>query len=555
MMGEMGAAVNANRRKSVVILGGGFGGVYTAMQLGRLLKRESNVEITLINRENYFVFQPMLPEVVSGSVGIVDTIVPIRRLCPGVSLLTREVEVIDLDAKVITTSPGFWPQPRKLEYDYLVLALGTAMNFAGMPGLQEHGLPFKTLGDALFLRNRLLHILEEADIEEEQERQRTLLTFVVAGGGFSGVEAIAEINDFVREAAKAYRRIDLDEIRVVLLHSGSRILPELSEDLGNFAQRILERRKVEIRLNTRLTGATGDYVLVEGGERIPTKTLVSTVPVAPHPLLAALACRTEKGRIVTNEFLELPEFPGVWAVGDCAWIIDQKSGQPCPPTAQHAIRQAKCIAANIAAAIRGTPRSAFTYSSFGTVAALGHHSAVADILGVKISGYLAWHLWRFVYFMKLPGLDRKLRVATDWLLDVILPMDIVQLKIARSASISHEHFEPGEAIFKQGDWGDKVYIIMKGEVEVVRDEPGKGEIVFRKQGSGECFGELALISNAPRSATVRTLTGVDTLTIERGAFNTLMAGFPPLRKIFEQMSQERLERDKERLGITERELH
>lgn len=551
----MSTAMNANRRKSIVILGGGFGGVYTALHLGKLLKREPDVDITLINRENYFVFQPMLPEVISGSVGIVDTIVPIRRLCPGVNLLTREVEIIDLDSKVITTSPGFWPQPRKLEYDYLVLALGTAMNFAGMPGLQEHGQPFKTLGDALFLRNRLLHILEEADIEEEQERRRTLLTFVVAGGGFSGVEAIAEINDFVREAAKAYRRIDLKEIRVVLLHSGSRILPELSEDLGNFAQRILERRKVEIRLNTRLAGATGDYVLVEGGERIPTKTLVSTVPVAPHPLLAALPCRTEKGRIVTNEFLELPEFPGVWAVGDCAWIIDQKSGQPCPPTAQHAIRQGKCIAANIAAAIRKTASRPFTYSSLGTVAALGHHSAVADIMGVKISGYLAWHLWRFVYFMKLPGLDRKLRVATDWLLDVILPMDIVQLKIARSASISHEHFEPGEAIFRQGDWGDKVYIIMKGEVEVVREEPGKGEIVFRKQGSGECFGELALISNAPRSATVRTLTGVDTLTIERGAFNTLMAGFPPLRKIFEQMSQERLEGDKERLGIPERELH
>lgn len=551
----MSTAVNANRRKSIVILGGGFGGVYTALHLGKLLKREPNVDITLINRENYFVFQPMLPEVISGSVGIVDTIVPIRRLCPGVNLLTRDVEIIDLDAKVITTSPGFWPQPRKLEYDYLLLALGTAMNFAGMPGLAEHGLPFKTLGDALFLRNRLLHILEEADIEEEQERRRTLLTFVVAGGGFSGVEAIAEINDFVREAAKAYRRIDLKEIRVVLLHSGSRILPELSEDLGNFAQRILERRKVEIRLNTRLAGATGDYVLVEGGERIPTKTLVSTVPVAPHPLLAALPCRTEKGRIVTNEFLELPEFPGVWAVGDCAWIIDHKSGQPCPPTAQHAIRQAKCIAVNIAAAIRGTARRPFTYSSLGTVAALGHHSAVADILGVKVSGYLAWHLWRFVYFMKLPGLDRKLRVATDWLLDVILPMDIVQLKIARSASISHEHFEPGEAILRQGDWGDKVYIIMKGEVEVVREEPGKGEILLTKQGPGDCFGELALLSNTPRTATVRTVTAVDALTIDRGAFNSLLAGFTPLRKIFEQMSQERLKRDKERVDILERELH
>jgi len=547
-------AVSVNRRQSIVILGGGFGGVYTAMELERPLKRERDIEITLINRENYLVFQPMLSEVISGSIGILDTVIPIRRLCPGVNLFTREVEAIDLDNKVITTSPGFWPQPRKLEYDYLVLALGTVMNFAGMPGLEEHALPFKTLGDALFIRNHILHILEEADIEEERGRRQKLLTFVVAGGGFSGVEAVAEINDFAREAAKSYRQISPNELRVVLLHAGPRILPELTEDLGLFAQRILERRKVEIRLNTRLAGATGDYALLQGGERIPTKTLISTVPSAPHPVLTALPCRKEKGRIVTNEFLELPEFPGVWALGDCAWIIDRKSGQPCPPTAHHAIRQARCAAANIAAAIRETPKRPFAFSGLGKMGALGRHSAVADILGVKVSGYLAWLLRRFIYLMKLPGLDRKLRVATDWFLDMILPMDIVQLKITRSASISQEHFEPGETIFRQGDWGDRVYVIVKGEVEVVREEPGKGEIVLRKQGPGEYFGEIALISNAPRTATVRTLTGVDALTIERGAFIALLAHLPPLRKIFEQVMQERLERTTERWGTTHQEV-
>lgn len=547
----MSMAVSVNRRKSIVILGGGFGGVYTAMELGKLLKRERDVQITLINRENYLVFQPMLSEVISGGIGILDTIVPIRRLCPRVNLFTREVEAIDLNNKVITTSPGFWPQPRKLEYDYLVLALGTVMNFAGMPGLQEHALPFKTLGDALFIRNHILHILEEANIEEERDRRQKLLTFVVAGGGFSGVDAVAEVNDFVREAAKSYRQINPTEVRVVLLHTDSRILPELTEGLGNFAQRILQRRKVEIRLNTRLAGATGDYALLQWGERIPTKTLISTVPSAPHSLLTALPCRKERGRIVTNEFLELPEFPGVWAVGDCAWIIDQKSGQPCPPTAQHAIRHARCTAANIAAAMRGTPKRPFAFSGLGKTGALGRHSAVVDILGVKVSGYLAWLLRRFIYLMKLPGLDRKLRVATDWCLDMILPMDIVQLKITRSASVSQEHFEPGETIFRQGDWGDRVYIIVKGEVEVVGEEPGKGEIVFAKQGPGECFGEIALISNAPRTATVRTLTSVDAVTIERGAFTALLAHFTPLRKIFEQVMQERLERTKERLGTTE----
>lgn len=544
--------MDERRRKRILILGGGFGGVYTAMALEKLVGRDPQIEIALVNNENYFVFQPMLPEVISGSIGIVDTITPIRRLCPRVKLYTREVEAIDLPNKVVTTSPGFWPHPQRLECDYLVLSLGTVMNFAGMPGLQEHALPFKTLGDALCLRNRILHALEEADIEEDSDRRQTLLTFVVAGGGFSGVEVIAEINDFVRGAAKSYRHIKPGELRFVLL-AGSRILPELPEDLANFAHRILGRRKVEIRLNTRLAGATGNYAVLKDGERIPTKTLISTVPSAPHPLLTALPSRKEKGRILTNEFLELPEFPGVWAVGDCAWIIDQKSGQPCPPTAHHAVRQARCAAANIVAAIRGTPKRPFAFSGMGKMGALGHRSAVADILGVKISGYLAWLLWRSVYLMKLPGLDRKIRVATDWLLDLILPMDIVQLKITPSASIAQEHFEAGETIFRQGDWGDKVYIIVKGEVEVWRAEPGKPEISLAKLGPGECFGEMALISNAPRMATVRPLTGVDVLTVGRAAFAALLAHLPPLRKIFEQVVQERGEIAKGRLGTNEEE--
>ena len=551
MMKDMHTTMNANRRTAILILGGGFGGVYTAMALEKLLKGDPDVEITLVNRENYLVFQPLLPEMISGRTGILDPIIAIRRLCPRTNLLTREVEAIDLDNKVITTSPGFWPQPRKLEYDYLVLALGTVMNFAGMPGLQEHGLPFQTMGDALFLRNRILYILEEANLEEDLDRRQKLLTFVVTGGGFAGVAAAGEINGYVREAAKSYRRINPNELRVALLHSGSHILRELPEDLGNLGQRILERQKVEVRLNTRLAGATGDYALLEGGERIPTKTLISTVPASPHPLLTALPCRKEKGRIFTNEFLELPEFPGVWAVGDCAWIKDQKSGQPCPPTALHAMAQGRCAAANMVAAIHGTPKRPFAFTVYAKMGALGRRTGVAKILGIKFSGYLAWLLRGFSYLIKVPGMDRQIRVTIEFFLNMVLPLDIVQLKIARSASISQEHFKAGEAIFRQGDWGDRVYIIMNGEVEVVREEPGKGEIVFRKQGPGEWFGELALISNAPRSATVRTLTDVDLLTIERGAFMALVDHLPPVRKIFEQMAQERRERTKELLGTTE----
>lgn len=546
--------MNANRRTNIVILGGGFGGVYTAMELEKLLKGDDTVEITLVNRENYLVFQPLLPEMISGRGGILDSIIAIRRLCPRTHLLTREVEAIDLDDKVITTSPGFWPQPRRIEYDYLVIALGTVLNFAGMPGLQEHGLPLKTMGDALFVRNRILHLLEEADIEEDLDRRQTLLTFVVAGGGFSGVSATGEINGYVRQAAKSYRRINPDEVRVVLLHGGPHILPALTEDLAKLGQQILERHKVEVRLNTRLAGATGDYALLDGGERIPTKTVISTAPADPHPLLTALPCLKDNGRIVTNEFLELPEFPGVWSVGDCACIIDPKSGQPCPPTALHAMAQGRCAAANIVAVLRGTSRRPFAFTVRAKMGGLGRRKGVAEIFGIKFSGYLAWLLQGFFYVMRLPTLDRQLRVMAESLLNLILPLDIVQLKIARSTSISQEHFGPGEVIFKQGDHGDRVYIIMKGEVEVVGEQPGKGEVIFRTQGPGECFGELALISNAPRTATVRTLTSVNLLSMERGAFMAFVDHLPPVRKIFDQMAQERLERTKELLGAPDQEV-
>jgi NADH dehydrogenase len=529
------------KRKRILLLGGGFGGIYTAMALGKSLRRDEGVEIVLINRENYMVFQPMLAEIISGSIEILHTIAPIRRLCPTVTLHVREVESIDLENKVVVTSPGFRPHAHKIEYDYLVLALGNVLNFSIMPGLEEHALPFKNLGDALLLRNHIIHALEEADIEEDQDLRRRLLTFVVAGGGFSGVEVVAELNDVVRRIVRHYRHIRADELQVILLHAGPRILPELPEDLGVYAQNILRRRGVDIRLNARLTAATADEAVLDAGERIHTKTLVSTVPGAPHPLVAALPCQKERGRIVVNRFLEVEEYPGVWALGDCALIIDQKTGAPCPPTAQYAVREGRCVADNIVASLRGTPKKPFSFSALGLLGALGHRSAVAQILGMKFSGVFAWLLWRAIYLMKLPGLDRKVRVAADWLLDVILPPDIVQLRTSRTQSLAREHFEPGEIVFRQGDLGDRLYIIEKGEVEVMKEEEGGAEKVLAKLGPGQCFGEMALVSDAPRMATVRPLTGLDVLTIQRGAFRTLFNHLPSMRETFEEVIKQRQE--------------
>ncbi|HET9492072.1 MAG TPA: FAD-dependent oxidoreductase [Methylomirabilota bacterium] len=527
-----------SRRTKILILGGGCAGVYAAMALEKHLGRDAEVEIGLVSRDNYLVFQPLLPEVISGSIGILDTIAPIRRLCPNTNLYVRTVEGIDLEKRVVTTSSGFRPRPYQLEYDHLVLALGSITDFASQPGLREHAFPFKYLGDALVLRNHIIHALEEADIEQDPQLRQALLTFVVAGGGFSGVEVVAQINDFVRKVAGSFRHIERDRIHVVLL-AGARILPELPEDLAAFAHQVLQRNGVEIRLNTRLAGATADSALLQRGEKIPTKTLVSTVPSAPNPLLAALACKKDRDRIVVNDYLAVPDFPGVWAIGDCAWVLDRHTGQPCPPTAQHATRQAVCCANNILATLRGRAPQPFSFKALGKLGGLGHHSAVAEILDLKLSGFFAWLLWRLIYLMKLPGLDRKVRVATDWFLDLLLKPDIVQLRTHDAPAVGREHFEPRETIFEQGDRGDRLYIVVDGEVEVVKRDAGGSEVVLAVLGPGDCFGEMALVSDLPRMASARSRTSVNLLTVDRTAFSALFGALPPLRGLFQQLIEQR----------------
>jgi NADH dehydrogenase len=524
--------------KRILILGGGFGGVYTALTLERLLRaeiRRGEVELGLVSRENYIVFQPMLPEVISGSIGVLDVITPIRRLCPNTNLYTRTIESIDLSHRSVQSTAGFGSRQHHLHFDHLVVALGNVTSFVGQPGLAEYALPFKYLGDALTLRNRLIHTLEEADIEQDPTLRRALLTFVVAGGGFSGVEAVAELNDFVRAAARSFRNVRPEEIRVVLLHAGGLILPELPKSLAEFAQALLMKRGVEIRLDTRLAGATADAALLANGDRIATRTLVSTVPSGPNPLVAMLPVKKERGRILVDHHLAVPEVPGLWAVGDCAAIRDARTGEFCPPTAQHATRQAACVARNIAATVRGGRQEAFAFTAVGKMGSLGRRSAVAEIFGVKVSGFLAWWLWRTIYLMKLPGLDRKLRVATDWTLDLILPPDIVQLKTDRALGVRREYFEPGQVVFREGDRGDWLYVVTGGEVEVLKSVPGLGEQPLRRLGVGECFGEIALVSDTTRSATVRAVSATNVLAVDREAFQAMFTNLPPLRGFVEQL--------------------
>ena len=518
----------------IVILGGGFGGVYTARHLEKSLTRAEHgrVEITLVSKENYVVFQPLLPEVISGSVDMLHVISPIRRFAKRTRLVTREVEAIDLDRKVVRLAPGHRPHSLELPYDHLVIAMGNRLDGSKIPGVPEHAIPFKYLGDALRLRNHVVGCLEEAAIENDPEERRRLLTFVVAGGGFSGVECIAELQDFLRDAVRAYPSIDPHGIRLILLQRDARILPELTESLARYAEKVLAKRGIDIRLNVGLRSMSARSVTLEHKttketETIAAATCVATVPAGPHPVVATLPV-AEHGRIPVNEHLESAR-KGVWALGDCA-LVSLADGTTSPPTAQHALRQAKTCAANILAALRGGTPSAFTFSGLGKLASLGRRNAVAEILGIRITGLPAWLLWRGVYASKFPGFDGQLRLLVDWMLDAFLPRNITQLRIAHAEAVEREHFQPGESVFAAGDVGDKVYFVVRGALDAIRDGQAVGALA-----AGDVFGETALLAMSTRNATVRATAATDVISVSRDAFEAILRHVPGVAPAMERI--------------------
>ena len=419
----------------ILILGGGFAGVHTAHHLERAFGRDPAVSITLVSRDNFFLYTPMLHEIASCDVDITHIVSPIRTLLKRTAVFVGDTEAIDLERRTVRVTHGFAAHTHELPFDHLVIALGSVTNFYGLPGLETYALTMKTLGDAIHLRNRVIALLEEADTECARDDQG-LLTIVVAGGGFAGVETLAAVNDFVRDAARYYPRIDRARIRMVLVHSGGVILPELGGALGAYAQRKLQDRGIEIITHARVTGVSARAVTLDTGQCIPARLIVWTAGTCPNPLLSALPCRLVNGRVQTDAMLRVPEWPGVWALGDCAVIPDAHTGQPTPPTAQHAIREARTVARNIAAIAHDRPLRPFAYKTIGQLAAIGRRSGVARIFGVNFSGFFAWWLWRTVYLSKLPRLEKKIRVAIDWTLDLVFARDFVQFLTVRAPAMS-----------------------------------------------------------------------------------------------------------------------
>lgn len=412
--------------KKIVVLGGGFGGVYAAMQLERLLSPQE-AEITLVSKDNYLLFTPMLHEVAAGDVSITDIVCPVRQLLRRSIFLQGEVTAIDLKRKLATVTHCSRTETDDVAYDYVIIALGSVTNFFGMSGLAERALTMKTLTDAMLLRNRMIASLEEAEFDATIGKQ-PLLTYVVAGAGFAGVETVSGMNDFLREAIRNYKHINADMLRIVLVDMIQTPLPEVGEELGKYAAEKLQERGVELRLGVKVSGMSDRGLEFDTGEPIRSVITVWTAGVAPNPILQNLDCKIERGKVVANDYLEVQNAEDAWAVGDCATIIDPATNKPYPPTAQHATRQGTLVAHNVAAKVKGrdADRKPFVYKSMGALAAIGRRAGVAKIMGIKLSGFIAWLMWRTIYLMKLPGLDRKCRVALAWTLDLFFKKDFVQ---------------------------------------------------------------------------------------------------------------------------------
>ena len=401
-----------------LIAGGGFAGAYVARLLGR-------AGATIVSPENFMLFTPLLPEAASGTLEPRHVVVPLRQMCPHAELLLGRIVALDEERRVVlvqTEEAGDY----EVEYEQLVVALGAVTRALPVPGLAEHALGFKDLADAIHLRNHVLRKLEAADASLDAGDAAAHLAFVFVGAGYAGVEALAELSDLVRDALRFYPRLHDAQQRWVLVDAAPKVLPEIPTRLGDYAARELEKRGVEIRVETTLASLSATEAVLSNGERIPTRTLVWTAGVRANPRLAELGLPLDKrGRVQVDRFLRVEGRERIWALGDSAAVPNARTpGHVDPPTSQHALRQARRLAKNL----KGEPRE-YGYRMLGQVATLGRYKGIADVMGLRFRGFPGWFLTRSYHLYQLPLLTRKLRVVTDWTTSLFFRRDIAELSL------------------------------------------------------------------------------------------------------------------------------
>ncbi len=423
----------------IAIVGGGFAGIAVARRLERRL-RPDEAEIVLLSRENYTLFTPMLPEVTSGELEVRHVVTPIRAQVRRSQFVLADVDEVNVHDRTLRYHHVLTGKSVVLAYDHVVLAVGSSTSDFGLPGVAEHTWALKTLDHADALRNHLVWLLELADTIGDDERRRRLLTIAVVGGGFTGVETAGEIMELFRSVLRFYKRLDPAELHVVLVEAGPVLLAGLPAKMGEYSRRVLARRGVEVLTGDGVASADDRGLTMTSGRRIASETIIWSAGVKPSATVAKIDLRkTRRGAIETLPDMSVAGMPGVWALGDCASIPNGEGGA-YPMTAQHAIREGPLLADNIVAVLRGSPTKPFRYRALGMMAALGGRKAVAQLPGNRvITGFIAWFFWRTYYLLRLPGLDRKMRVAFDWTLELLFPRDTAELRFGeREGDEPHE---------------------------------------------------------------------------------------------------------------------
>src|SRR5262245_45412076 len=516
---------NVSERR-VIIVGGGFAGVTLAQHLER--KLPSAIEIVLISSENYFVFTPMLAEVIGRSISPFHMAVVGREMVRRTTWLTAQVTDIDLQTHLVRYV-GEGGEHASLTYDHLVLASGSVVNMNMMPGMAAYAYPMKTLGDAVDLSNDWISRFEEAAVETNATLRKRLLSVVVIGGGFTGVEVAGAITEAATHALRFYPTLKDARARIVLLQHGNSLIPELNApSLSTFACDKLRQAGVDVRLNSGATEVTATGVRASSGELIEAATVVATVGTSPNPFIQKLRLPLPHGRLPTSPDMSVPGAPRLGEAADCGVVPNAFDHNPSPTTAQFAMRQAQQLAANLTRTFRGQPTQPFYFKNLGMLASLGNRSAVAEILGVRVSGFIAWILWRGIYLSKLPSLARKVEVLGDWMWTALFSPNIVQLQTSRTGGVGLAHYAPGEFVFHKGDRVGNVFAIQSGTAGMYLDESAPPVVILK---AGEHFGERSPSGNGRRvqDVSVKAETPLDLITIRRNDFEQVAQTVTSLR--------------------------
>ena len=514
----------------VVIVGGGFGAVQFAKNLRRKLPA-SQCEILLFNRENHMVFHPLLADVAGASINADAAIAPLRQMLPGIGCRTERVQRINLQSSEIEFDDGSGALER-LHYDHVLIACGAESNLGIIPGMTEHAFAFKVMLDAIELRQQVVRQMEQAEASSDPDRRRWHLSFIVVGAGFSGVEVAGEINELVRSSTRFYHNFRKEDIVVTMVHSQDQILPEVAPKLREFARKKMEKAGITMLLNTRAVAATYEGIELNNGKMLRGATIICTIGTAISPLVQQLDVPKERGRIRTTPDMRVEGQTNAWAIGDCAYIINAFDNKPSATTAQFAERQGRQAALNLVRVLKGEATKPFRFKALGQLCSIGGYQAVAEMMGVHISGFLAWFLWRGVYLFKLPTWSRRIKVALDWSWDVIFPRDLSFLNTDSAQRLTHAYFRPGDFIHRQGDPARVFSVIEEGEVEVLQTTDQSSEAkVLAVMSKGDFFGEGALLGNRPHETSIRARTVVRLGQIGSALFTQLTRSFAPLRDL------------------------